>query len=113
MQNLYCLWVSLHVHVNLVKNISGVMCYIIKLLFKTSRNTCYMFKKKSFKPDRPSSVNLCHHLLSPTDGSIISHFPQSEVLHNIAHSKGGAGAALVEGLACFRERETECVQLRL
>lgn len=68
---------------------------------------------KSCKPDRPMRVNLCHHLLSPTDGSVISHLPQSVVTHNIAHSKSGAGATLVEFIAIFRERETEHTWLSL
>lgn len=53
---------------------------------------------KKSKPDGSSLVDLCHHLLPPTDISIISDFPQCVVLHNIAHSKGGAGATLVEWL---------------
>lgn len=62
-------------------------------------------KGKRCKPDGSSSVDLCHHLLPPTDGSIIAHFPQGKVLDNVAHSKSGAGATLVEGLAIFTETQ--------
>lgn len=56
----------------------------------------------SCPPDGSSGVDLCHHLLPPTDGSKISHFPHGVVFDNIAHSEGGAGATLVEGFAVFR-----------
>lgn len=58
-------------------------------------------KKKSCEPDGSSGVDLSHHLLPPSDGSIVCHLPHGVVLHNVANSKGGAGATFIEGFAVF------------
>lgn len=65
------------------------------------------------KPDWSSGVDLGHHLLPPTDRAEIPHFPQSVVLYNIAHSKGGAGATLVEGFAGFYSGTQNIDKVRL
>lgn len=78
------------------------MCY---------KSTCGVntnLQANSCKPDWSIGVDLCHHLLPPTDISKISHFPQGVVLHNVAHSEGGAGATLIEGFALFREGHRTC-----
>lgn len=70
---------------------------------------CAVIKEKQKrKPDGSSGVDLCHHLLSPANISVVSHFPQGVVLHNIALTKGGAGATFVEGLALCREGHRTC-----
>lgn len=72
------------------------------------RAVILLYKRQSHwscTPDGSSGVDLCHHLLPPTDGTKISHFPHGVVFDNIAHSEGGAGATLVEGFAVFRMRQ--------
>lgn len=72
------------------------------------RAVILLYKRQSHwscTPDGSSGVDLCHHLLPPTDGTKISHFPHGVVFDNIAHSEGGASATLIEGFAVFGIRQ--------
>lgn len=62
---------------------------------------------ESSPPDGPSGVDLGHHLLPAADGAVVTHLPQREVLYDVAHAEGGAGAALVERFAGFSEEDEE------
>lgn len=77
------------------QNVDLYMSSIYVLVAETHNEPAAARQRKasiSCKPDRSSFIDLCHHLLPPADGSIVSHLPQGVVLHNVALSKGGAGA---------------------